>query len=135
MLRLMVRSVLAMAYRLLFVARATSDNAAQDRRLMRLAHTWRPYDPDVTAAWHLVLYGLEHQATPTGNLDRMIGALDGSTNLRGWDEFGIDDVSYEDPSRVEIWFIRESVVCDRAALLAELSALRAASRTPDDQAA
>jgi hypothetical protein len=99
--------------------------AEQDRRVMALARDQRPGDPQVAAAWGLLLYGFEHQGRPTGNLAVIVGMLDRTNRVGGWDEFGIDEVAGQ-RGQVEVWFLDESATCDRAALLAEVTALRVA---------
>ncbi|MFC7247134.1 hypothetical protein ACFQO7_32065 [Catellatospora aurea] len=102
------------------------ETAEQDRLIMTLARAWRPGDQRVADAWPLVVQGLEHQGRPAGNLSRIAAMLDRTNCLGGWDEFGVDEATGQ-PGMVEVWFIREFATCDRAALLAEVTALRAAT--------
>lgn len=92
---------------------------------MTLAHARRPGDRQVAAAWRLLLYGLEHQGRPISNLAVIVGMLDRTNHVGGWDESGLDEVAGRS-DQVEVWFLDESATCDRVALLAEAMALQAA---------
>ncbi|MEV6596592.1 hypothetical protein AB0M36_06935 [Actinoplanes sp. NPDC051346] len=103
--------------------RGSAEDTGQDGRIMALARARRPDDPEVDAAWQLIIRGLTHQGLPSHHLNAMISILDGTSNVAGWDEFGIEEHP-TDPDRVVIWFVQEEACCARAALLAELLALR-----------
>jgi hypothetical protein len=98
-------------------------DGGHDALLMTFARSRHPDDPDVARAWPLLLDAFEHQGTPTANLATIIGMLDGSNGIGGWDEFGMEEV-VDEPHRVDVWFIDQSAACDRVLLMAELSALR-----------